>query len=147
MEKQQTRGLTSIESLSVLAALAVILTLLVIALSVVRERSRDHIRLAHLRQIHAALEYYYNQNESYPLAEEIVLGSPTADCLNNSGFAEAGCASPIIKDIPTNPQPGGQPYVYQQLEGGKNFVISFALEGDSTGFSAGQHFFTSEGIE
>lgn len=124
MKKQ---GFTLIELLVVIAIIGLLSTLAVVALGSARERARDAKRVADLRQIQTALELYYTENDSYPIASSTVtIGSGNYACLNSSGWAAAGCASPYMGQVPDDP--GSNAYDYTSADG-MTYTIDATLEG------------------
>ena len=58
-----------------------------------RSSERDAIRASEVRQVQAALEMYFAEKNSYPVAGAgVILGSANASCLGADGFGN-NCAS------------------------------------------------------
>lgn len=66
MKRYNQRGTTLIQTLVLTGIIGVIVLIFMILLSRERVKSRDHIRIANVKQIQAALEVFYSQNGSYP---------------------------------------------------------------------------------
>lgn len=124
MKKQ---GFTLIELLVVIAIIGLLSTLAVVALGSARERARDAKRVSDLRQIQTALELYYTEKDQYPIASSsVILGSDDYACLNSSGWALAGCATPYMGQVPDDP--GNNQYDYISADG-TTYTIDATLEG------------------
>jgi type II secretion system protein G len=63
---QKKKGFTLIELLVVIAIIALLASIVLVALNGARSKARDSTRRADLKQISTALELYYNDNGSYP---------------------------------------------------------------------------------
>lgn len=121
------RGFTLIELLVVIAIIGLLSTLAVVALGTARERSRDAKRLSDLRQIQTALELYYTENDAYPTeGVAVTLGAGNYACLNSSGWAASGCATPYMGLVPEDP--GSNSYAYTSADG-TTYTIDATLEG------------------
>lgn len=132
---KKTSGFTLIELLVVVAIIGLLSTLAVIALGSAREKARDSERLSNLKQIQTALEFYYINNNSYPIQNEpAVLGAGNYACLNMDGFGPSGCSNAYMAQVPTDPS--DYRYQYQSEDGG-TYAIRGTLEGDIGGLSAG----------
>ncbi|MDD3284280.1 MAG: hypothetical protein PHZ07_01670 [Patescibacteria group bacterium] len=69
---------------------------------------RDQKRIKDITDIISGLSLYYNDNKKYP---------PVLDRLDQ-----------YLKSIPTNPEPGGEPYYYQPQDKSQDYIITFSLE-------------------
>ncbi|MEK9155427.1 MAG: hypothetical protein AAB839_02145 [Patescibacteria group bacterium] len=75
-----------------------------------RSHTRDVTRLANVREIQMALELYFQNHSSYPVAvEPVALGQALTACLSQEGFA-APCSksgpTPYLESVPTPPTSG-----------------------------------------
>lgn len=140
------KGFTLIELLVVIAIIGLLSTLAVVALGSAREKARDSKRLADLKQVQTALELYYTDNNAYPIvaAPGADLGAGNFACLNNAGFAAAGCASPYMGQVPVGPSPA-ENYVYTSASG-TTYTVDATLEGDVNGLN-GDITATPSGIQ
>jgi type II secretion system protein G len=121
------KGFTLIELLVVIAIIGLLSTLAVVALGSARERARDSKRVSDLRQIQTALELYYTENDSYPIASSsVTLGAGNYVCLNVSGWAATGCTDPYMGLVPDDP--GASAYDYTSTDG-TTYTIDATLEG------------------
>lgn len=129
---KQKKGFTLIELLVVIGIIVFLFVLGVIALGSVRQMARDSKRLSDLRAVQTQLERYFADHTAYPIvaAPGIVLGDPSASCLNASGFGPRGCSNPYIDVIPTDPGDGR--YIYVSADG-TGYVINSNLEGEVNG--------------
>ena len=125
------KGFTLIELLVVIAIIGLLSTLAVVALGSAREKARDSKRLSDLKQVQTALELYYTDNSAYPIVEPIqALGTGNYACLNAGGFGAAGCATPYMSIVPTDPGTGS--YIYRSASG-TTYTIVTSLEGTVNG--------------
>lgn len=139
------KGFTLIELLVVIAIIGLLSTLAVVALGSARQKARDSKRLSDLKQVQTALELYYTDNNSYPVAT-VTLGSTNAKCLGTGGFAaEGACAGTIYMGlVPAEPTPGAEGYSY--VGATSSFSITATLEGDINDLNAGEVEATENGI-
>lgn len=134
MTNTYKKGFTLIELLVVIAIIGLLSTLAIVALGSARQRARDSQRLSDLRQIQTALELYYTENSNYPtVALPTVLGAGLFACLNTSGWAATGCASPFMSRIPADP--GNNSYAYSSANG-STYTINATLEGTVNNLTA-----------
>ncbi|MBI4049251.1 MAG: hypothetical protein HY395_00315 [Candidatus Doudnabacteria bacterium] len=99
-------------------------------------KARDAKRMADVQQIRTALELFYNENGRYPAAENGQV-SPN-DGQNNSKFSN------ILAIYPATPTPpdGGcsennNKYIYEQIDGGKSYSLTYCLGFDYKDYKAG----------
>ncbi len=123
--KQTKLAFTLIELLVVIAIIGLLATLSVVALSNTRARARDSRRVSDVKQIHTALELYYNAANQYP--EELISGS----ILEHNGVT-------FLDPIPTAPTPpdgdcNNEDNVYQYNKVDSNNYILYYCLGNNTG--------------
>ncbi len=145
------QGFTLIELLVVIAIIGLLSTLAVVALSSARQKARDSKRLSDLKQLQTALELYYQDQTSpaYPTeASPVSLGTTNYICLNAaSGFTTAGCSSPIMGLVPSDPGGSASSTAYSYTStSGVSYLITATLEGTVNGLSGGVQL-TPAGIE
>lgn len=122
------------EALIVGGILVLILFATGIAVTAARERVRDYKRLSDVSRIQAALELYFNEQNTYPETEErIALGAGGALCLSSNGFEPTCGASGrvFLNPVPTQTDlglGGSQLPVYAYESNGDSYVISFMIE-------------------
>lgn len=68
IKRNSQRGFTLVELLVVIAIIGILATLLLLQLGVARQRARDAKRIADINQVRTALELYFDDNGSYPIA-------------------------------------------------------------------------------
>jgi prepilin-type N-terminal cleavage/methylation domain-containing protein len=138
--RKSNKGFTLIELLVVIAIIGLLSTLAVVALNSARQKSRDSKRVADIKQIQTALELYFAEMNSYPVAaEEVTLGSTNVTALCSDGTTggfDAACdddETVYMGLIPSNPTPAdgtcdGSGYMYQETDGA-SYEIDFCLGG------------------
>ena len=116
---------------------AVLGVILVAVLMIDRQNTRDARRISDIRQIQAALEMHYNDENAYPIAIQ-----PGAPLVGETGGIT------YMNLVPTDPLgAAGYGYRYVAESPYSTYVISFSLERGISGFSKGVHRATSAGIE
>jgi len=68
MQLAHKRGFTLIELLVVIAIIGILSSVVLASLNSARKKGRDARRIADVKQLQLALELYYDQNQTYPLA-------------------------------------------------------------------------------
>lgn len=139
------KGFTLIELLVVIAIIGLLSTLAVVALGSARQKANDSKRLSDVKQVQTALELYYTDNNAYPAGSGISLGDTNYACLNASGFAATGCATPYMGLVPKGPK-SGEFYTYTLATSTGNYTISATLETGAGGFAAGAITASPSGI-
>lgn len=117
-----------------IALIGLLSSVVLLALNSARAKSRDAKRLADVRQMASALELYFNDMNSYP---------PSLPILTPS----------YIGTIPTEPTPPDgtctpeqNSYNYKFISG-DNYILTFCLGTQTSGYSAGINNLTQAGIE
>lgn len=138
------KGFTLIELLVVIAIIGLLSTLAVVALGSARQKANDAKRLSDIKQIQTALELYYTDQNSYPVAGSAVnLGDTNYACLNASGFSTAGCANPYMGLVPEGPTAGE---FYSYVGSTTTYTITASLQAGAGGFGAGTLTATPSGM-
>ncbi len=126
--KNNKKGFTLIELLVVIAIIGLLATISVVALNNSRARARDSRRASDIKQIHTALELYFNANDKYP---------------DNLEDLEAAL---LMNPVPTAPTPADgdcddsdNTYVYNKIED-KNYSLSYCLGNNTGGLLAGPSY-------
>lgn len=153
MLKNNKKGFTIIELLIVIAIIGLLATISMVALNGARLKGRDAKRVGDIRQVQTALELYFNDQNSYPLAATaITLGDAAYKVLCDGGFVATANATncPLNKIymgiVPTNPAPGGTAYLYSTTTN-LNYNIGFTLEDATGGYALGAHTASERGIQ
>lgn len=94
-------GFTLIELLVVIAIIGVLSSTVLASLNTARMKSRDAKRLQDLRQVRIALELYFTDNNSYPLAAAWVQSFPAG---NASWTALQTTLAKYIPRLPVDPR-------------------------------------------
>jgi prepilin-type N-terminal cleavage/methylation domain-containing protein len=135
MRTKKQSGFTLIELLVVIAIIALLASIVLVALGSARSKSRDAKRIGDVRQLGTALELYYNDNNAYP-------------------SALSGLAPSYIGAVPTAPTPpdgscntGNNAYTYTQTGSGSGYTLAFCVGGATGGLAAGTHSESTNGIQ
>jgi len=153
--RSKSKGFTLIELLVVIAIIGILASVVLVSLNSARAKSRDAKRVADVRQLQTALELYFNDCSSYPIAA-------TAIALDGNEGLDDGCnnfeASPsggiILSRTPIAPNPndgtctaspaGNNTYMYTGTA--STYGISFCLGAATGGLTAGVHTATQGGM-
>lgn len=118
----------------VIVIFGLVASVIFLSLNSARSKSRDARRMADVQQIAAAMELYYNENNTYP---------------NKLNALEPY----YIKVVPTAPMPADglctvttNQYTYEILYA-KQYNLSFCLGNDTNGYKSGSHIMTEVGID
>jgi len=123
-------GFTLIELLVVIAIIGVLATLAIANFNAARQRSRDAVRKADLKNIQTALALYYNDFGYFPNSS----GGQIAGCGNGAGVCTWGVTfatvdTDYMSTLPTDPLPGVN-YVYNWIDP-DTYTLSSCLENES----------------
>lgn len=116
--------------------------------SAVKERDAD--RISSIRQYQTAAELYFNECNSYPPGQGVILGGEGLWACGGWGeggmiqFLESPSPAPTPADGDCTPAQNS--YVYTQLASGADYSLTFCLGGTSGGLTAGVHTASSAGI-
>ncbi len=160
---QQSQGFTLIELLVVIAIIGILATIVSIAMSNARERSRDSKRVADMNQMSKTLELYYSDASRYPTgsgsnsANGAVLGSVQLSAYG-AGNVQFYLTPTYLGTIPTTPNPADgscssaeNDYVYYVNSEGTSYTLTFCIgtssnDGGSVFNIPGRHFLTPDGF-
>lgn len=107
MKKSDTkRGFTLIELLVVIAIIGVLSSAVLASLNTARSKSRDARRMADIRQLQIALDFYYDTYGYYP--ESSWLYSYSSSWTNNTNSL-AVALNPFIPTLPIDPTNASTP--------------------------------------
>jgi len=116
-------GFTLIELLVVITIIGLLATIVLVSLNTARMKARDTRRLADLRQVALALEFYYDDNPD--------IGYPGASGSNQWGDSGSGMTKALqdnnyISAVPHDP--GTNTYQYWVASGNQSHVLKATLE-------------------
>lgn len=124
MEKRQQKkrndGFTLIELLVVIAIISLLSTIVMVALSSARQKSRDAVRLSDMQTIRTALELYYDDHSGYPNTGGVF----KSECLFSDSFSAdviPNLAPTYIERIPSDP--------YMKKDDNDNCYIYYSPDG------------------
>jgi len=150
-KKSYTQGFTLIELLVVIAIIALLSSVVLAAFSGASSRGRDAKRIADLQSVAAALELYYQDNNSYPAAasgspggQATCISSPWWGCWGSTNGAPGSTElrllpSQYIQFMPQDPSflddgnnctynPGNPDRSYMYWSDGQSFILATTLE-------------------
>lgn len=143
MFKLKQRAFTLIELLVVIAIIGILATLAVVALQQVRSSARDSKRVADIKQVHTALELFFNDHNRYPTVEE----------WNNWQIKSFSTNETFMHLKPSAPTPAdgsclsaSNTYVYSPIDNNSSYILSFCLGRQVVDLPAGQLCSTPGGI-
>jgi prepilin-type N-terminal cleavage/methylation domain-containing protein len=150
LRKFNQKGFTLIELLVVVAIIGLLSSVVLISLNTARSKARDAKRLADIRQVSSALEIYFNDNGSYPVA------TAWTGATSLSASLTAG-ATKYMQALPAAPTPpdgtcatagpsSSDANTYTYTGTAATYTIGFCLGGLTGGTSAGTHTITPNGV-
>lgn len=150
-------GFTLIELLVVIAIIALMASIVVVALSDARIKSRDARRLGDMRQVLSGMELYFNDKTAYPTGTaSVAAGGAMLGLVNTMDNPVVFTPTYMIR-VPTAPIPydgscssagkGGNNYWYETNTLGSTYTITFCLgQTTSAGLGAGTHTISPAGL-
>ena len=112
------KGFTLVELLVVIAIIGILATIVLVSLGGARSKARDSKRMADIRQIAAAMEMYYSDQEQYALIQVDANGRLTTTAIGT-----------YLDPLPTDP--GGGSVTGCNDTKGANY-LGFSNSGDLT---------------
>jgi prepilin-type N-terminal cleavage/methylation domain-containing protein len=116
---ESERAFTLIELLVVVAIIGLLASIILVSLGQAQKKGRDSRRLGDLKEIQTALELYYTDHTSYPVA--------TSQTTASTALASA-LAPTYIASVGDDPLGGSYHYVYITDAGGTKYCIGSILE-------------------
>ena len=156
--KQKNAGFTLVELLVVISIIGILSTLAVVSLNNARLKARDAKRVSDIKQIQTALELYASDQNGYPDATDLTLGSGAGSTISkDGGIAAVVSGTTYMGKVPANALPGGADYKYSSYTNSSETVactsapciwdnISFTIEEQVGDLPAGAHNMTPNGI-
>ncbi len=139
-------GVTTLQWLIFSGAFGLIALLAMFGVSVSRGAARDAIRVANVKELQAALELFYNDQNAYPKAPDdgLFLGAPSILCLDAEGFKAACSGKVYMSFIPTAPEPADKQCdaatnAYRYYSDGAQYVLTFCTGRAVGNLSQGVH--------
>jgi prepilin-type N-terminal cleavage/methylation domain-containing protein len=147
MIKKNSRGFTLIELLVVIAIIGLLSTLSIVALNNARQKARDAVRVASIKQMQTALELFYSDAGIYPPST-----GPNMLVVPGGSIATSGTVYMGI--IPSNPSPWADgacssgadvQWTYTRDGVGGSYHIKYCLAASVGGTLKGVHYATPFG--
>lgn len=120
--KKSSAGFTLIELLVVISIIGLLSSIVLTSVNSARAKARDARRATDIKQIQTALEFYYNDRGSYPVAT-MWFGGP-GNCwgtVTNDWIP--GLAPQYIPVLPLDPRPTGCGSVYLYGSNGTDYKL------------------------
>lgn len=151
--KNRNKGFTLIELLVVVAIIGLLASVVLVALTSARSKSRDSKRIADMRQIATGFQVYFSENQTYPtttvggpilngsgpaLTPTIFIKFPVAPIPAEAGCALTGQGSNEYYFLP-NAAPSGA--------GVATFGVTFCLGNQTGTLGPGPHTRTETGFQ
>ncbi|MDD5527503.1 MAG: prepilin-type N-terminal cleavage/methylation domain-containing protein [Patescibacteria group bacterium] len=139
-KNKRSEGFTLVELLVVIAIIGLLSTLSIVALNNARQKSRDAVRAADIKQMMTALELYYSDTGAYPTTVAI------------GGKIASGTAT-YMGIVPSSPKPwidgkcsgtDAADFAYTR-DSLTSYSIKYCLAGNTGGIVAGGHIATPNG--
>jgi len=153
------RGFTLIELLVVIAIIALLSSIVLIALISARQKSRNAKRLGDMTQMNTALELYFAANRGYPsgtngvpldLKPEFITSFPKAPLPADGVCGLLTYGSPLPAGIPANTYyyyPSGTSYLGNGKMVFPDYAYYFCLGNKTGNFGPGIRIITSTGVK
>lgn len=113
-----TRGFTLIELMVVIAIIGLLASIILVSLSTAQQKGRDARRIADLKEIETALELYYSDHNSYPVATT----------QTSAVTALTALVPTYISNLTDDPLGGSYHYVYLSTAGGTFYCLGSIIE-------------------
>lgn len=132
-------GFSLVELVAVIGVLALIMTVMLVNFNRMRSQSRDNARVNDAKQIQAALELYYNRNNSYPTSI-------------TPGQTMVANGVTYLDPVGNNPAPkndgncGNNEYTYAPVVDNSNYVVNFCLGNTTSQASRGANLISKNGL-
>ena len=150
METKNKKGFTLIELLVVIAIIALLASVVLVALNSARQKSRDAKRIADINQLGKAFELYFNSNYSYPtLSSSGALTTLVGQPVLTPTYLVKMPATVTPSDGTCNVGPGNGTndyYMYANTSG-VTYTITFCLGAGSGNIGPGPHTLTQAGFQ
>lgn len=151
---RKNKAFTLIELLVVMSIIALLASVVLASLGVVRSRARDARRLSDIRQIQTALESYYSDYGRYP-SSQLGCGATipnnswcnSIESYSGGHWIANGALAPYLSKDPVDPKPHTVATfdAVNNASGGSYFYFSWLGSGD--GCAAGQSYTFIAGME
>lgn len=100
---QKNKGFTLIELLVVIAVIGILASVVMVSLNSARGKARDSNRMAAIRELQKALEFYYDKYGTYPVKTEDECGNTEGYTVANNNFMQSLVTEGFLGSIITDP--------------------------------------------
>lgn len=127
-------GFTLIELLVVIAIIGILASIVLGSLNSARQKARDARRVADIKSIQLALEFFYDTCGGYPVQDTAGVLSTAR---TNSGCPTGTTFATFLSAVPAAPvPPAGNAYTYLSADG-LTYTIEFTLEQNTGSLTGG----------
>ncbi|HEY0980292.1 MAG TPA: type II secretion system protein [Candidatus Paceibacterota bacterium] len=143
----KNRGLTLIELLVVIAVIGILASVVMASLNSARVKARDTRRLADMKQIQTALEFYYDTYGAYPpITENECVGTEGYTVVNNN-FMQSLVTNNLLPTYPVDPLGTNCGMQYATTVDRQGYVVFVHFEGKpNTGCNSNAPYWSCFGV-
>lgn len=149
------QGFTLVELLVVISIIALLSTLAIMSLNLARQKSRDAKRVADMRQFYSAMETFHINNKTYKPTGCATVNTAVSACTGTgaaglldimSNIGNLNDPSSAVGTLCTTSSSAVCNYAFTTTPNANTYTVTYYLEGDTAGLSAGRHTLTPAGL-